>query len=368
MALTFSDGGNQVVACGTDASVRNLETLTVAAWVYPTAQTVNRRIVNQGGWPGGWNLNINGAATRWAFWQDYATTDAESWTADNAVHTNTWMFVAATKSGANAAKLYYADLGGVLAEETSYTRQYTPSGSYNNDASGEPLRVGNQVTLDKGFPGRIAWVGIWNRVLSLGELQAQMYGRHPSDGCRFFMELGWNGTGTQPDWSGYRNNGTVSNSPAVSEHVPLAWLPPHLVLAVPYPSVSGAAVDLSGAIAGVSGSAAALSVGRPLVGTVGGASSAGALLSVWRSLTGAIAATASATAALVRSVQMAVGVAGASAVMSIINAWFVLAGDVYGQATATAVLSIAGEALAVSHALSDDEFTEVGTFVTHHHL
>jgi hypothetical protein len=100
------------------------------------------------------------------------------------------------------------------------------------------LEIGNLTTAGSfSYRGSLAWVGIWNTELTLAQIQALQFRRRVTSGCVGFWELGYNGTGTVPDWSGNANAGT-NTSGTVTDHVPLPyrrgrglWLPPAAVAA-----------------------------------------------------------------------------------------------------------------------------------------
>ena len=61
---------------------------------------------------------------------------------------------------------------------------------------------------------------VHNTDLALAEIQRQQFRPHPLASTLVFCMLGYAGTGTQPDWSGNGNNGTVTGA-TVADHVPL---------------------------------------------------------------------------------------------------------------------------------------------------
>jgi hypothetical protein len=135
---------------------------------------------------------------------------------------NKWFFVAAVwnPAGTNTDQhLYHGDLATAIAEVSSYSIQRVGSGTVTSN-SGLNLLVGNATNGLLPMTGRIGVVAMWNRQLSLGELRAQQYRPLPTSGCVLFTHLGFNGTGTQPDWSGNGNNASVSGC-TVADHVPL---------------------------------------------------------------------------------------------------------------------------------------------------
>lgn len=224
MALLF-DGTTTKVDCGSNAVLDNLNVGTFLAWVYPTnVSTSARVIVIKGlGASGRRALEIRDLADGDLRVQvARATTTLEARSQSGVVTANEWQFLG-TGFDANGVdadqELYRGTLGSSVAEISSYAAQSVGSGA-TGDNSAKNQFVGNRETDNQGFVGRIAWVGMWNRKLTLEEIRAQQFRPHVTSGNVFFMHVGFNGTGTQPDWSGNLNNGTVTAATVV-DHVPL---------------------------------------------------------------------------------------------------------------------------------------------------
>lgn len=124
---------------------------------------------------------------------------------------------------ANLPKLFHGDLTTPMAEAAAYSAQQVGTGTVT-DTSGLDFLVGNSSANNRVFDGKIALVAAWNRRLSLEELIAQQWRFRPTgpSDCVLFSPIGYNGTGTQPDWSGNGNAGTVTGT-AVADHVPLLF-------------------------------------------------------------------------------------------------------------------------------------------------
>lgn len=222
MSLLFGAVNTDRVNCGSGTTLDNLTALTLMAWVYPTSNVSNKGIVNhfQGAADSGWELYtadaLGNIALEWAgdtycFGQS-TTTPLSS--------LNTWAFLAGCATFTAKPRLYTGTLA-ALASEVTYDVVYT-AGITRHDDAARNLMLGNKDTAatNLAFTGRIAWVGVWNRELALGEVQAQQFAPHVTSGCVGFFHLGFNGTGTQADWSGNGNNGTVTGA-TVAAHVPL---------------------------------------------------------------------------------------------------------------------------------------------------
>lgn len=135
-----------------------------------------------------------------------------------------WCCVATTwdSTGANGdQQLWHGDLATPMAEAAAYVTQQVGSGTVT-DTTALDFLVGNASSNNRVFDGKIAFIAAWNRRLSQVEMAIQQFRPHPTSGCVLFSMLGYNGTGTQPDWSGNGNAGTVTGT-AVASHVPLPF-------------------------------------------------------------------------------------------------------------------------------------------------
>jgi len=222
-ALLF-DASTERVDHGSATSLDDLDTATVLAWVYPTATSV-------GFVEGKYASPCCSTGYRWLVpgfhanasldvRVDRATSDL-GMTALSLMTANAWQFIGAVwnTGGTDADQKLFRGTLTSIATEPTYNIQTVGSGATVSDAGGT-LVVGNREGADFNFPGRIAWVGIWNRALTNGEVRAQQFRPHPTSGCVLFTHYGFNGTGTQPDWSGSANSGTVTGA-TVIDHVPL---------------------------------------------------------------------------------------------------------------------------------------------------
>lgn len=223
MSLDFSGGVSDLVNHGSDSSLDNVYVGTILMWLYPhTAFVDNERYLAKGGGrkfigtkgtAGNFEFEIGRAALSLAMYGDEV----------DVMSLNTWHVVAAVwdSGGSNSdQKLYLGSLTETIAELSGYSRQRVGSGAEDDNAAYD-LAIGNSEAGNLNFSGRIAVAAMWNRQLSLGELRAQQFRPHVTNGCVLFVRCGWNGTGTQPDWSGKKNHGTLEGSPDVAPHVPL---------------------------------------------------------------------------------------------------------------------------------------------------
>jgi hypothetical protein len=251
MALTFGAVSSDAVNIGTGASISNLNPLTYVAWVYPTSVATSAGLLfmqkgraASGGTRRAFSFAAAGNFLR--FVADRATTDTDYIASSLALTDNTWHCIAATFSSAASAgevvNLYCGMLTTEMAE-TTYSTTTDGSGAVGDD-SGLAMKIGNDgaAASTSAFKGRIACAAIFNRVLTLGELQTWQFRPRVLSGCVGFWAFGYNGTSTQPDWSGNGNAGTVTGA-TLSDHVPLRGLRRRRSgLYVPYTATAAAAV------------------------------------------------------------------------------------------------------------------------------
>ena len=222
MSLTFGAGATDNVNIGSGASIDNLDPVTILAWVYVTTLTQNRTIYCKG--PSGsfrtllrlgdGSGNVQMAVLRTAL-TNYITNDAP-------IAADSWRLVAATfDSTAGAGEIANIYVGSLAANavESAYGTATDGSGTVTDDAANNAF-WGNSATVDAPLQGRIAYCAVVDRVMTLAEIQSWQWRPRVVSGCVDFHALGFAGTGTQPDWSGNSNAGTVTGA-TVSDHVPL---------------------------------------------------------------------------------------------------------------------------------------------------
>jgi hypothetical protein len=222
-SLLFTDGGSEKVDhgnTGTDPTIS-----TFYAWVYPTSCTAQRSIIRKIDPSLLGNYALATAVTCGIrFTVDYATTDADARGQNNDFTINNWWFVAVTFDGVTAPKLYIGNLTTPVHEIASYSISTAPSGARVTDGGARTIigNLDNGGVVNAGFQGRIAVANfIQGSVLSLGQLKQHQFNPHAEAGSRIFTWYGFNGTGTQPDWSGNKNNGTVTGA-KIAPNVPIA--------------------------------------------------------------------------------------------------------------------------------------------------
>ncbi len=133
-----------------------------------------------------------------------------------------WLFLAYvidTSAADDNRVLFYK--GDLSTPATLSTPSLTTEGS-GYDSTTSTLRVLNASGADdEPMNGRMAKIAAWDSVLSAARIKGLQFAPHWNDGVpRFYYELGFNGTGSQADWSGNGNAGTVTNA-TIADHVPL---------------------------------------------------------------------------------------------------------------------------------------------------
>jgi len=224
MSLTFGGATSDRVVVTAATSINTLSAWTWYGWYYPTTLTAGRKIMQKADPSspfGGRDIRVVASnfircdVTR-------ATTASQYITNSNALSTNKWWFIAVTYDEAAGAgevfNVYVGDLSTLVTESTYGTVQ-NGSGATTSDALGD-LRIGNSTTAAQAWQGRIGPCAHFNRVMTLGEIQSHQFNPRVASGCVGLWNLGDNGTGTQTDFSGNGNAGTVTGA-TQSDNPPL---------------------------------------------------------------------------------------------------------------------------------------------------
>jgi hypothetical protein len=220
MALDFTGSDNDHVDHGSAASLDDLTTWTKIFWLYLDTWDNFTQVFHKG--------RSGDEDKSWVL--DNLITDGFSLivrragvndtlaTGNTGLATGKWLYVAATYDSGSASGTHLTYFQGDLATIASQQAQ-GGTGTLGVADATQTLRVGGNNNSDS-IDGKIAWFGHWNRVLTLGELKHQQFRPHVTSGCVVFTHYGYNGTGTQPDWSGNGNSGAVTTA-TYSAHVPL---------------------------------------------------------------------------------------------------------------------------------------------------
>jgi glucose/arabinose dehydrogenase len=160
-ALSF-DGTSNWVTVNDSNSLDLTSSLTLEAWVKPTALGASWRTVLFKEKPGGmvYSLYANQDTTR-PIGQVFVGSERNA-TGTAALGLNTWTHLASTYDGANL-RLY---VNGTLATTTAVTGAMTPSTG--------ALRIGGNSIWSEWFSGAIDDVRVYNRALAQSEIQTDM--------------------------------------------------------------------------------------------------------------------------------------------------------------------------------------------------
>ena len=231
MALDFSAGTTDNCDFGSDSSLDDLSTGTFIAWVRPTAVSGDDTIYakNNSSFTAFHNWLGNDGSGNILLDVRRTGPNLQVLTSNGPLSANTWSFIACVfdTGGANGDQKHYSGGLSSAPTEDTYTTQQVGSGTKSSEA-GVNAVIGNVSTPQTWgtFGGRIAFMGVWDRVLTLEEITAQWRKLHPTANCQLFCHVGLAGTGTQVDLSGNGNDGTVTGA-TKADHVPI----------VPYPFV-----------------------------------------------------------------------------------------------------------------------------------
>lgn len=220
MSLTFGAASSDRVALA--AGLDNQHAFTVLAWIYMTTHTDGRRIWHKGGVNvKTFFLQFGAALGDFGLFVTRATTSADSRSVADVIPVNAWSCVATTYDGSDGPRLFRGGLAQAIAE-VAYGNRVVGVGAEADD-SGGPHIIGNRHDFAAAFQGRIARLAHFKRRFTLAEIQRWQFNPFTDADCDLHMELGFAGTGTQPNLTSLGNgiNGTVTGA-IVSDHVPVA--------------------------------------------------------------------------------------------------------------------------------------------------
>lgn len=224
MSLTFGGATSDRVDCGTAAAISNLSAWTWCGWVYVTTVTNSRFFFRKADSSPPYGNKSARMMTSGGLRVDVerATTSTQYIASTGTVVANEWAFFAITyneAAGSGEVVNIYKGLLTSPAAEVTYSTTTNGSGATIDD-SPATLLLGNGESLAQVLPGRMGPQGFFNRVLTLGEIQSWQFDPRMTAGCVGLWYLGDNGTGTQPDFSGNGNSGTVTGA-TQSDNPPL---------------------------------------------------------------------------------------------------------------------------------------------------
>lgn len=216
MALTFrGTATSDRVNLGAYSFLNNLAAASWMVWCNPTDITIGSRFYQKGvlGTDGTFISFDKGPSTMQVNYHRASTTLVANATAANVnMRNNVWQCFCGVmySSGANGDQhLYWGDLSAALSEAAAYASRTVGSGAHASDSAANAV-IGNNSGNAIAFPGRISVLAMWNRALSLAELQSQQFKKSPvvTSGLLFFMRLGVNGV----DLVDYGSNAVAASS------------------------------------------------------------------------------------------------------------------------------------------------------------
>ena len=251
MALSFAVSVVDYVDHGSATNLDDMDPVTMMAWIIADDESAEFHALM------GKNKDAGGQGLSWAIHEENVLAivtrqtggvenlEAEATTSNFASFgLGKWMFVAAVVDVGTSARMLVGDLTTAPAEPSSYDAVEVGDGAISTDA-GEPFTVGHSIdfgTASAGFAGDVAFVHVVEAALTNGQIIQQWMRPHPIANSRIFSH--YYGTGTQADWSGQGNNGTLSGSPTAVDHAPimtgfgLGQLDPYVVAAGPAPTTT----------------------------------------------------------------------------------------------------------------------------------
>ena len=219
MSLVFGAAATDEVALA--AGLNNQHTFTILMWHYPTTRTNGRYFSYKGA-----------SADKGVFWSNVGNgphlgvaraTLAASAESSKTYTLNQWWYNAFTYDESDGPRIFSGDLATLASEDSSVATFPVVGTGASSDDSGAGWRFGGAAVLSRAYQGRIAIFAHYRRRFSLAEIIASQFLPRTDADCDIFIEAGWNGTGTQPNWTtlGAGINGTVAGA-TVGPHVPLA--------------------------------------------------------------------------------------------------------------------------------------------------
>lgn len=220
-ARTHVDNATTHVNVGTGASITDLSAFSVLCWVYPTSVANSvRNIAGKTVTGGGWELfkrGTNGTIMRLA--RSRTTTSGQVDSNAGTLTVNQWQMLGFTydPSTVGLCKAYRATETTAPADVTDAANTLVGSGSSNTDAA-TSLKLFASAAPTNGWPGAIAAIGVWDRILSAGEI-ADAWHRpwHQLAPVGLWLPGSEGQTGNLViDHSGHGNHGTYSSSTSFS--------------------------------------------------------------------------------------------------------------------------------------------------------
>lgn len=218
MSLQTVDASSDRIAVAAASSINDQTAFSTLQWVYLTAFTSGRRMWSKGEGTKNLAMEFNNTPNGLFFDVARATTGALASTNNNQYSNNAWTCICSTYDESDGPRVFIGSLTTALAE-ASYVTRDVGAGATNTDSAND-LLIFNRGNLNGAPAGRVGEFMYWNRRLTLGELRTHQWRPHASSGLVVWHNYN-EGTGTQRDYSGAKNTGTVTGATALANHVPL---------------------------------------------------------------------------------------------------------------------------------------------------
>lgn len=231
MSLRFTDASGHRVNFGSAATLDNMTSFTWLQWFNPAtlATSTNRELVGK--------LRTSDFLQGFACYQytaagvlEFDVSDASTYGRIHIASTNvwttaTWQLIAVTVSHGTSGlnDIYRGTLtANAVSVKDGVASTYAAPVSYDDSANSLVVAATTSSSTES-LPADFSYFAIYPRVLTLSEIQQWQWQPQnlPNGRPVIFSALGWNGTGTQTDWSGSNNVGTISGSPTVVPNAPV---------------------------------------------------------------------------------------------------------------------------------------------------
>ena len=165
------DNSDDVIKCGSAASLNDITAKTIILWLYPSGLTQTSRPMTKASLQAdGWSALVHHTSKRFQYSQGFATQLGQWVTPDNSLVEDNWQNFAVTYDRSSVDNDPVLYLNGV---SQTVTEVNTPSGAVQSDAS-QALWVGaryNAGSPDKVWSGLIGEVLIYSRLFPPQEVQ-----------------------------------------------------------------------------------------------------------------------------------------------------------------------------------------------------
>lgn len=223
MAIDFDADGEDCTHAGFSLG----DPQTILVWFNPNSIDASDRQLTGQSLTAGESRTICGDTTGTGIIRmimSFSGTNPHARSATGTITAGAWHYVAfrLDSSGAQDVQLFHGDLDTEVTEVSYGVTQESTGTILSTDSD---FRAGNAAAQNNSANAVVAFMAIWpGTALTLAQIQAQQYflGVPIVPGCELFTHYGIeSATGTQPDWSGNGNNGTITGTPTLVDHVPI---------------------------------------------------------------------------------------------------------------------------------------------------